>query len=136
MAMHLQECPTLNKGSYPLPGMSSIQEIVIWRIYVFFKQRKTVFFLLYAALNTTFKINIFYFAVPCETNKPNSPWRYLTPASPGQFRANFREWLQYVSTHGVEEQDKSSDNEQQPPFGDCKYSNTLHQTRGGGVKLR
>ena len=28
------------------------------------------------------------------------------------------------------EQDKSSDIEQQPPFGDCKYRNTLSQKRG------
>ena len=28
-----------------------------------------------------------------------------------------------------QEQDKSSDIEQQPPFGDCKYSNTLPQKK-------
>ena len=32
----------------------------------------------------------------------------------------------------VEEQDKSSDIEQQPSYGDRKYSNTLPQKRGGG----
>ena len=30
----------------------------------------------------------------------------------------------------IEEQDKSSDIEQQPPFSDRKYSNTLPQKRG------
>ena len=33
-----------------------------------------------------------------------------------------------------QEQDKSSDIEQQPPFGNCKYSNTLPQMRGGGAQ--
>ena len=32
----------------------------------------------------------------------------------------------------VEEQDKSSDIEQQPPFGDRKISNIQPQNRGGG----
>ena len=32
------------------------------------------------------------------------------------------------------EQDKSSDIEQQPPFGDRKISNIQPQNRGGGVK--
>ena len=31
----------------------------------------------------------------------------------------------------MKEQDKSSDIERQPPFGDCKYSNTLPQNSGG-----
>ena len=34
----------------------------------------------------------------------------------------------------LQEQDKSSDIEQHPPFGDCKYSSTLPQKRGGGLK--
>ena len=34
----------------------------------------------------------------------------------------------------MQEQDNSSDIEQQPPFGDCKYSNTLPQKGGGGVQ--
>ena len=34
----------------------------------------------------------------------------------------------------LKEQDKSSDIEQQPPFGDHSYSNTLPQNRGGGYK--
>ena len=34
----------------------------------------------------------------------------------------------------IQEQDKSSDIKQQPPFGDRKYSNTLAQRRGGGTK--
>ena len=33
----------------------------------------------------------------------------------------------------IEEQDKSSDIEQQPPFGDRKISNIQPQKRGGGV---
>ena len=33
----------------------------------------------------------------------------------------------------VQEQDKSSDIEQQPPFGDRKISNIQPQNRGGGV---
>ena len=34
----------------------------------------------------------------------------------------------------LQEQDKSSDFEQQSPFGDRKYSNTLPQKKGGGYK--
>ena len=34
-----------------------------------------------------------------------------------------------------QEQDKSSDIEQQPPFGDRKYSNTLPQKRGDLSKI-
>ena len=34
----------------------------------------------------------------------------------------------------VEEQDKSSDIEQQPPFGDRKISNIQPQNRGGSTK--
>ena len=34
----------------------------------------------------------------------------------------------------LHEQDKSSNIEQQPPFGDHKYSYTLPQKRGGGVQ--
>ena len=34
----------------------------------------------------------------------------------------------------LEEQDKSSDIEQQPPFGDRKISNIQPQNRGGGSK--
>ena len=32
-----------------------------------------------------------------------------------------------------QKQDKSSDIDNQPPFGDRKYSNTLPQKRGGGL---
>ena len=34
----------------------------------------------------------------------------------------------------IQEQDKSSDIEQQPPFGDRKISNIQPQNRGGGYK--
>ena len=34
----------------------------------------------------------------------------------------------------VREQDKSSDIEQQPTFGDCKYNNSLPQKKGGGIQ--
>ena len=34
----------------------------------------------------------------------------------------------------LKEQDKSSDIEQQPPFGDRKISNIQPQNRGGGTK--
>ena len=34
----------------------------------------------------------------------------------------------------LKEQDKSSDIEQQPPFGDRKFSNTLPQKRGEDTK--
>ena len=34
----------------------------------------------------------------------------------------------------LKEQDKSSDIEQQPPFGDRKYSNTQPQNKGGVAK--
>ena len=35
---------------------------------------------------------------------------------------------------GLKERDKLSDIEQQPPFGNCKYSKTLPQKRGGGIQ--
>ena len=35
-----------------------------------------------------------------------------------------------------QEQDKSSDIEQQPPFGDRKLSNIQPQNRGGGFKTK
>ena len=44
------------------------------------------------------------------------------------------EYLQPSSWCGLPEQDKSSDMEQQPPFGNRKYSNTLPQKRGGDTK--
>ena len=37
------------------------------------------------------------------------------------------------SWSNIEEQDQSSDIEQQPPFGDRKYSNTQPQNKGEGV---
>ena len=40
----------------------------------------------------------------------------------------------YKCDIGIEEQDKSSDIEQQLPFGDRKYSNTLPQKRGEGLQ--
>ena len=40
----------------------------------------------------------------------------------------------YYLVQGLQVQDKSSDIEQQPPFGDGKYSNTLPRKRGGGYK--
>ena len=39
-----------------------------------------------------------------------------------------------IRTNLIQEQDKSSDIEQQPPFSDRKYRNTLPQKRGGGTK--
>ena len=39
-----------------------------------------------------------------------------------------------ASKPSVQEQDKSSDIEQQPPFGDRKISNIQPQNRGGGSK--
>ena len=40
--------------------------------------------------------------------------------------------MQRLRTDLVQEQDKSSDIEQQPPFGDRKISNIQPQNRGGG----
>ena len=39
-----------------------------------------------------------------------------------------------VFTQQIKEQDKSSDIEQQPPFGDRKISNIQPQNRGGGLQ--
>ena len=40
----------------------------------------------------------------------------------------------YILNSNFKEQDKSSDIEQQPPFGDRKISNIQPQNRGGGLK--
>ena len=40
--------------------------------------------------------------------------------------------LPAILLHSYQEQDKSSDIEQQPPFGDRKISNIQPQNRGGG----
>ena len=44
------------------------------------------------------------------------------------------QWLTKTSTLRLHEQDKSSDIEQQPPFGDRKISNIQPQNRGGVTK--
>ena len=50
-------------------------------------------------------------------------------------RAEFSFWSseQLNELRGLKEEDKLSDIEKQPPFGDRKYSNTLPQKRGGGA---
>ena len=45
----------------------------------------------------------------------------------------YHESLDTIPSH-IEEQAKSSDIEQQPPFGDRKISNIQPQNRGGGSK--
>ena len=42
--------------------------------------------------------------------------------------------VKYIICLQVQEQDKTSDIEQQQPFGDRKYSNKLPQKKGGGLQ--
>ena len=50
------------------------------------------------------------------------------------FISNCRFSLKTVNYDSLQKQDKSSDIEQQPPFGDRKISNIQPQNRGGGVQ--
>ena len=43
-------------------------------------------------------------------------------------------WCHEYETENILKQDKSSDIEQQPPFGDRKISNIQPQNRGGGLQ--